>query len=181
MTHVGFREIWALLSVSISHHCQARRAARGWGHFKRFGGWRLAIQTRPQKMLCTAPQRNPDYSVMPFSFSACNVKWIKWNYKEVQDKVGKKGEEMAQRRRVKSRGQDWTSWEVWSRQLQRKDPKGWRRLWQALNLCRLSCSTTVSQYGWAWKYRSYQYRSMATEKRDKDAQRERKLTENTTS
>lgn len=94
---------------------------------------------------------------------------------------GKKGEEMAQRRRVKSRGQDWTSWEVWSRQLQRKDPKGWRRLWQALNLCRLSCSTTVSQYGWAWKYRSYQYRSMATEKRDKDAQRERKLTENTTS
>lgn len=89
-------------------------------------------------------KKNLDYSTLPLSFSACDVKWIKLNYKEFQVKAWKKkSKEMAQWGRIKPwviAGQDWTAaperfghGSVYT-ELQRKDPKGRRTLWTPLNL-----------------------------------------------
>lgn len=70
------------------------------------------FRTRPGKTFWTAPQRNPDYSTMPLSFSACNVKWMKMELQRSWSQSGGKKEETAQRGWIKPWvicGQDWTA------------------------------------------------------------------------
>lgn len=110
-------EILPPLSISISHCSHPvwfKQELKGWRDFKRFRGPRRTIQTRPEKTFRTAPQRNPDYSTMTLSVSACDVRWIKWYYKEVQVKRNDT------KRKDEAAGHRWSRWsrrsgEVWSR------------------------------------------------------------------
>lgn len=87
------------ISISISHRCHPlwfkqkpaeQRASERTSNTPTVRGF--PFKTRPGKTFWTAPQRNPDYSTMPLSFSACNVKWMKMELQRSWSQSGEKRE-----------------------------------------------------------------------------------------